>query len=136
MYLKCDQYAFIAEDVSAMMAYIEDHHNHGRVNCHVCNHEAPNSDDLKTHMYEIHPEVVMIYTMAQQVNSISDDFTGFEALKGEVGKCLKMILDNQNSMKQELFLARNKQAEVIDKNTETGRLSLGSLCRKYRIQNL
>ena len=50
--------------------------------------------------------------MAQQVNNMTDGFLLFETFKTELSNVLKTLLDNQNSVKQELFLIRNNQAEL------------------------
>ena len=70
-------------------------------------------------MVETHEEVVVLYTMAKQVDGMHDGYDGFATLMKEVAGCLKTvlvnqkaILDNQNAMKKELFVLSNSQAEV------------------------
>ena len=63
-------------------------------------------------MIENHEEVVIFHTMAQQVNHVSDSFAAFETFKTELGDVVKTLLENQNSMKQELFILRNNQTEL------------------------
>jgi hypothetical protein len=48
----------------------------------------------------------------------SKGFAGFEIFKGELANVLKSIFDNQNIMKQELFLVRNKQMEMASSQKE------------------
>ena len=64
--------------------------------------------------------------MAKQVDGFCDSFEGFETFIKEVAVSLKtvlsnqtVILDNQNAMKQELFVLRNSQAEVSKARSTT-----------------
>ena len=107
--IKCDQCTFVANDVPVMIKHIRTEHS--REQCHYCEHMAQDKEEIRTHVYEQHAEVVMIHNMAQHMNTLSAKATLFDAFKGEVTNMLKNILDNQNTMKQELFLIRNKQAE-------------------------
>ena len=107
--IKCDQCDVQAENVSAMINHIRAKHCNF-IPCNFCDFEAHNHGDLKSHMYEKHPEVVMIHTMSDQMNIISETFGRFENM-------FKIILDNQNIMKQELFIVKNKQLEQ-DKNID------------------
>ena len=107
--IKCDQCAFIAEDIPAMITHIRK--GHGKVACNYCEQIAETSEEHKNHMCEMHPEIVLIHTMAQQMDTVILNFAAFETFKGELGNVMKTVLDNQNSIKQELFLIRNKQEE-------------------------
>ena len=107
--IKCDQCAFIADDIPAMITHIRK--GHGKVACNYCEETAGTTEELKNHMCEMHPEIVLIHTMAQQMDTIMVNFAAFETFKGELGNAIKTVLDNQNSIKQELFVIRNKQEE-------------------------
>ena len=107
---KCDQCSFTAEDVSALVKHIRS--KHSMEHCQSCDHVALDKDDLQTHMIEEHEELVILHTMAQQVNNISESFNLFETFKVELGNVVKSLLETQNAVKQELFLIRNKQAEL------------------------
>ena len=85
-----------------------------------CEHIAKHREDLKDHVYDKHSDILMLQSMAQQMDTISKSFEVFESFKGELTNVLKSIFDNQNAMRQELFLIRNKQFEkpatVVTKN--------------------
>ena len=66
-------------------------------------------------MIEEHQELYILHTMASQIDSFRDSFASFETFKVELTNVLKTIFDNQNTIKQELFLIRNKQAETSTK---------------------
>ena len=52
--------------------------------------------------------------MAQEVNHINESFLLFETFKNELSGVLKSLLDNQNAVKQELFVIRNNQTDLKD----------------------
>ena len=66
-------------------------------------------------MIECHQEVVIFHTMAKQVDDLTDKFEDFETFNHDVKSLLKSLLDNQISMKQELFVIRNCQSEAAAK---------------------
>ena len=114
--INCDQCSFVAVDVQAIQIHIQN--DHKEEHCQYCEHVANDRDELKDHMYEKHEDVIMVHTMAQQMNHISESFSLFETFKNEMSDVLRSILNNQNnilnnqnSMKQEMFLIRNKQLE-------------------------
>lgn len=74
--------------------------------CHYCDQTYPDGDQLKSHMMKEHEEIVILCTMAQQVNDITDKFGGITDI-------LTKLLDKQNAMEQELFILRNVQTEMV-----------------------
>ena len=56
---------------------------------------------------------------------MSESFTQFETFKSELSNALKSLIETQNSIKQELFLIRNKQAELAgtERKTKAGESS-------------
>ena len=71
-------------------------------------------------MIEVHEEVVILHTMASQVNHMSENYEELDGFKTEFSNMLKSLLNNQNemlsnqnAMKQELFLLRNSKAEGV-----------------------
>ena len=114
--IKCDQCSFDAVDVQALLIHVQN--DHTEEPCQHCDYVANDRDNLKDHMYEKHENVIMVHTMAQQMNQISESFSLFETFKNEISDVLSSLLNNQNnilhnqnSMKQEMFLIRNKQLE-------------------------
>ena len=93
---------------------LENHNEtqHKHEQCQYCKHTANDKETLQDHMIEDHEEIVLVYTMAQQVNQMSEGFVMFETFKQELSNVLKTLLDNQNSLKQELFLLRNNQVDI------------------------
>ena len=112
--IKCDQCVFKAKDVQSIVLHLRTEHKEKEkeMHCKYCEHTVHDGDDLKAHMIDSHVEVCMIHTMAQQMEKVGDSFELLETFKGELANVLKIILDNQNAMKQELFLIRNKQVEL------------------------
>ena len=66
----------------------------------------------------------MLHTMASQINQMSDKFTDLLCFKDECMNMIKTVLDNQNAIKQELFVLRNLKHDakpavtVVDAATE------------------
>ena len=94
--------------------------------CQYCEFTTDDKENLQTHMVESHEEVVVLYTMAKHVDGFRDSFDGFETYIKEVAVSLKTvlanqaaILDNQNAMKQELFVLRNSQAKISQAKSTT-----------------
>ena len=81
--------------------------------CQYCDYDAKDRGILQDHMIEVHEEYVILHTMAQQVDHISDSFVLFETFKTELTGVLKSLFDSHNAVKQELFVIRNKQAEFV-----------------------
>ena len=72
----------------------------------------------RTHMMDDHEQIVLLYTMAQQMNYIRESFTAFETFKEELGDVVKSIAETQNAVKQELFLLR-MHAELSSAKNKT-----------------
>ena len=70
-------------------------------------------------MYDKHEEIVMLYTMSNQISELSENFGTFETFKDELGNTLMKMFENQNSIKQELFVIRNKQVELSSSKPDT-----------------
>ena len=127
--IKFDQCDFVATGVPEFIKHIRNGHMHQGENCKYCDYLAASKHELKNHMNEVHSGVEMIYTMAKQVNDLSESFGSFETFKSEIGNTLKLILENHNSIKQELFVIRNKQVEISaseNKKTESASKLKGS----------
>ena len=110
--IKCDQCAFIAEDIPAMISHIRK--GHGKLGCNYCEQTAETSEQHKNHMCEIHPEIVLIHSMAQQMDTVLVNFAAFETFKSELGNVMKTVLENQKSIKQELSDRCSKLEKVVD----------------------
>ena len=57
-------------------------------------------------MIDEHEEEVLIYTMASQINEVFDSLAQNSIFQSEVRKLLQDVLDNQNILRQELFILR------------------------------
>ena len=69
--IKCDQCAFAAENIPSFISHIRAGHTYEGESCQYCEHIAQDKNKLKDHMYDNHAEVVMIHTMAKQMNDVS-----------------------------------------------------------------
>ena len=104
-------------NLSLLQDHTIKHHTTKPDHCQYCEKTFKSKDDLELHMDESHEEVVLLFTMARQVN----------VLTGEVAKykdILKQVLDNQTEMKQELFIIRNEQTKMKNVNQESANTTL------------
>ena len=69
-------------------------------------------------MYDSHEELVILHTMARQVNDLSEGYDDFKAFKDEMKQILKVVLDSQIALKQEISLLRNQKFEEQDKRNK------------------
>ena len=109
--IQCDQCDFLAEEVSALVFHIRT--THIKHYCHICGFQLQSNADMKSHMDDVHPQVVLMQTMAEQMNRMSNRF---ELLENFV----KTAVDDRNAMKQELFLIRTKLTEKDNHNKKEG----------------
>ena len=82
--IKCDQCDFVAEESKTFIKHIRTGHSDPTIACQYCDHFVANKDDLMNHMYDNHAEVIMIHTMAKQVNDMSEKFELFGNLFSQV----------------------------------------------------
>ena len=69
-------------------------------------------------MMEVHSEMVVLHTESKQVSELCESFAGFETFKLELTNVLKSLFENQNQIKQELFLLRHKESVTVSKATK------------------
>ena len=77
---------------------MDNHHPLGKTDCQYCDFCCEDADILQKHMFESHPDVVIIHNMAKQVENLADGFTQFEHLKSELSNNVKSLFENQNKI--------------------------------------
>ena len=103
----CQVCGLVFNNFALLQVHVEHFHQSVTQECSYCESSFDSIDTLRSHMCEAHEEVVILHTMAQQVDQITDHATELGTFKQNVSNILKLVLENQNSMKQELFLIRN-----------------------------
>ena len=78
------------------------HQQHKPERCHYCSETFITVEELQSHMRGEHEEIVILCTMARQVDDMNDKFL-------ELMNKIDKLEENSNSMKQELFILRNEQ---------------------------
>lgn len=63
-------------------------------------------------MISYHEDVVILHTMAQQVDRLTDSFESFASFRNELANLLQGLYDNQNALKQEIFVLRNSLQNI------------------------
>ena len=102
--VKCDQCEFVTKDIPSFINHIRTGHSEEAVACQYCGILVKNKEELLNHVYDNHAEIVLIHTMAKQINDLSVNFETF-------GNQFSQVFETMNAMKQELFVIRNKQSE-------------------------
>ena len=54
---------------------------HTAEQCQYCDYKSKDRPDIQSHLIKDHEEIVLLHSMAQQVNDISDRFELFETFK-------------------------------------------------------
>ena len=91
----CQVCGLVFSDFTLLQNHVETFHKVEGVTCAECKNRFQTSEQLQEHMVEEHPEVIMFYNMAQQMEIM---FNKFED-----------VTTSLNAMKQELFLIRTNQ---------------------------
>ena len=76
-------------------------------------------EGLKEHTYKHHPEIIMVHTMAEQLNCLSENLSLFTNFQSSCEKSLNSILENQNALRQEIFLLKNQLHEQTNLRSHT-----------------
>ena len=114
--IQCDQCEFCTEQVATFIRHIRTKHTVEK--CRYCPFTSNTKEELEIHLVNTHEDVVLLHSMAQQVEEVKEMFEKFEHFKVELGdviKCIasavKGIENTQNEVKQELFVIRNNQTQ-------------------------
>ena len=105
--IKCDQCTFIAQDVAGLVKHMRTIHQSEYKKCQYCEHMAQSLELLQTHLIDKHPDAGILHTMATAVFNIDDRIKEFE-------RALKIIIDNQAIVNQEILIVKNQQQKVIE----------------------
>ena len=105
---------------SLLQEHIRSHQTLLDINCQHCDFVAQEEGLLQGHMIEYHREIVILHTMAKQVDDLADGFASFETFKSDLSNVLKSLFDNQDKMMQKLSLIETngptkQEAKVKDK---------------------
>ena len=108
----CEICGLVLANFNLLQEHVAHLHKTTSEHCKYCDHTVENREALQTHLIEAHEELVILHTMANQVNQLDDGAKHFETFKIEVMSLLKSMYENQNVMRQELFLIRNNQENI------------------------
>ena len=84
-------------------------HVEGYFKCDYCQQSFDDESAHKDHMLNRHEEIVVMYTMAKQIDVMEEKLVKFEVFQNQVMSLITNVKDTQNEIKQELFLLRNNQ---------------------------
>ena len=109
----CEICGLVFGEFSSLQTHMITHHRNQVKSCHYCQFTAKDEDDLQEHMIENHENIVILHTMAKQVDEMKDQFTNLEQSVSD----LKSIKSDILAIKQELFVIRNS-LPVNDQNEQ------------------
>ena len=110
--IACDVCSTVLTNVSELNNHKLGHEPIRKENfeCQYCSEIFLDESERKTHMLNKHEEIVILYTLAKQIDVMEEKSERFDSVQDQVVKMLKNLQDTQNEMKQELFLLRNNQS--------------------------
>ena len=76
--------------------------------CHECDYCSENSKDLEEHIRDVHRSPKILEYLTQQQDALSHAFASF---KVDLTEILKKIMDDNNEVKQELFILRKEGSQ-------------------------
>ena len=63
--------------------------------CRYCDYKARNNEELEVHMMEEHEDIILVHSMAKQVNELNVALAKEETFKLELSNALQSLFDNQ-----------------------------------------
>ena len=129
----CEMCGLVLANFALLQEHIEQVHAPNQ-HCQYCNFFSSNKEDLQSHYVEKHEEFVILHTMANQMNELSELFVHFRTFKEDVMNLLKANYETQNAIKQELFVLRNNQS-AQHSNTKNASKSQCSPAEKQNNRN-
>ena len=91
--------------------HIQSDHSSELTHCQYCDATVKDKEALELHMMEKHEEVVILHKLGKQVNDMHDDFVDLKNI-------LKTLQEDNNAIKQELFVIRNNQVHYSSRKEE------------------
>ena len=107
----CDQCDFKSTNVKDFVAHLLKEHKHflGTYRCSLCDFESIERKPLDDHVEEFHGMLVIMNGLAKNQAYVGESFDKF---RDEVSIALKKIIEDNNIMKQELFILRQAKNDV------------------------
>ena len=112
----CDKCGLVLATFPLLQSHSMEHQKSVELKCKFCDYVSNTENAIHDHLVEAHEEYVLLHSMSKQMDDMSarlDKVPGLENTQSQMVRILLSILDNQNAMKQELFVIRN----IIESNT-------------------
>ena len=77
----CNQCGLVLSTFDLLQKHLTNHNSH---NCKYCDFKGKSEEDLKTHMFEHHEEVIILLTIAKQVGNLKDESYKQETFRKEL----------------------------------------------------
>lgn len=82
--------------------HVQNYHGENSEHCHFCSEVFATLEELQAHMRQAHEDILILCTMAKTVETVNDKLE-------ELSNQMKILLENNHAMKQEIFILRNNQ---------------------------
>ena len=110
----CEKCGLVLATFHLLQEHMNSHKNSVAHKCRFCDFLAENEDSIQEHIIKDHEELVILHSMAKQVDVLTFKAVELDTFKSDINGMLKILLenqksimDNQTTIKQELFLIRN-----------------------------
>ena len=108
----CDQCGYKGLNESDLISYLINEHSGKTEQCRYCERKFLNAQTIRTHIETDHVEFAIMDHIMGNLKIMDENSVTFEKKMTNV---LNLILDNQNEIKQELFISRQNDSIVKEK---------------------
>ena len=103
----CDQCDYKGDSVNEFITHLLSTHKNERfIECPYCDFKAKSKQEHQDHIETNHVEFAMFGHIAMNQDALTSNF---EKFKKELTDILNVIIDNYNTVKQELFISRQNE---------------------------
>ena len=115
----CETCGLVLADFPLLQEHVTNVHKKDYLVCKYCGSSYLGKEELQNHMIDKYEEVVLLHSMGTLITDIRErtpPSEAFEKFTDELSKLLKVVLENQNEIKQELFILRTNQDNRTNNN--------------------
>ena len=101
----CNQCGLVLATFNFLQNHVTRHHT---TNCRYCEYKGKSDDELECHMVEAHEDVIILHSIAKQVDTLKVESDKQETFRKELIQLLRLAFDNQEKLDKKLsFIQQN-----------------------------
>ena len=101
----CNQCGLALATSNLLQIHVTRHHT---MKCRYCEFKAKSYGELEGHMCEVHEDVIILHSMAKQLDTLKVESDKQETFRKELFQILKIVFDNQEKLDNKLsFIQQN-----------------------------